>query len=66
MESRVFRTIFDLRIAKQLCRCDCAQRLRMTSSARIAILVLVLGISLHRKRHLEFVSNDSGSALSEE
>ena len=38
----------------------------MTSSARIANLDLVLGMILPNTRHLDYVSNDCGSALFEE
>ena len=68
---RVFRTVFDFRSERLLCRCylpaqDRVRLLHVISSARIAILDLVLGIILSNKRHPDYVSSCCDSALSRE
>ena len=68
---RVFRTVFDLRSERLLCRCtmlaqDRVRWSQVTLFAKSAIPDLVLGIILSNKRHPDYVSNDCGSALFEE
>ena len=68
---RVFRTVFDLRFERLLCRCnlltqECVRWLHVTSFAEMAILDLALGIRLPNKRHPDYVSNCCDIALFEE